>query len=197
MNIAALVCRVRELYDDVDVRFSLFRRTTGIDCPSACGLCCMYPRVEATVLEFLPLAKKLWDNGSAFDVYRSIDPGETICVFHGRAEGQTRGMCTEYAHRGFICRTFGYQLVRRESGPKLGSCRILEQTHAERIAALTAADLIRFLPFVQDLREQLRRIAPALADEKMPVNKVIRRAIEVVFESGYRPVMGGGLKKAA
>lgn len=197
MNIFALVTRVRDLYDDMEVRFSSFRRTTGIDCPSACGLCCMYPRVETTVLEFLPLAKKLWDNGTAFDAYRAIEPDETICALRGRDEGHIRGMCTEYAHRGFICRTFGYQLVRRESGPKLGSCRILEQTHAERIASLTATELMRDLPFAQDLRDRFRSISPALTENKSPINKSIRRAIELVFESGYRPVSGNDLSRAA
>lgn len=197
MNVVSLVARVQELYDEVDDQFSSFRQTTGIDCPIACGICCLYPRVMTGVLDFLPYAKKIWDEGSAFDVYRSIQPGQSICTLHGRAEGRSRGMCTAYRYRGFICRTFGFQLVRRNEGPKLATCPVIAETHAERITNLSADSLVRTLPFVEDLRKRFQNIDPVLAAEKVPVNKAIRRAIEVVFESGYRPVVGNGLGRAA
>lgn len=151
------------------------------------------------MLEFVPLARHFWDTGRAFDVYRSIGGGATICgMYEPAAEGEGRGRCSVYPRRGFICRWFGFVAARDEArGHRLMTCRLIQTVHREAVAELDGLFLGAALPRWPETRERFEAIEPSLARERLPVNKALRRAIEVVFETGYRPQSPRTIPRAA
>jgi len=43
--------------------FSQFQKSSGLKCLEGCGRCCANPDIEASVLEMIPLALKIHDDG--------------------------------------------------------------------------------------------------------------------------------------
>ena len=56
---------VQRVYTKLDREISKVQLESGMHCLSGCGECCKKPDIEATPLEFLPLALKLYDDGKA------------------------------------------------------------------------------------------------------------------------------------
>ena len=54
---------VKREYLKLDREIANFTRQSGLHCIKGCGECCKKPDIEATPLEFLPLALKLFDEG--------------------------------------------------------------------------------------------------------------------------------------
>lgn len=57
--------RVEAVYGEMADTFSGYQQASGLSCRSGCGECCTQPTIEATVLEMLPLALHLFDQGKA------------------------------------------------------------------------------------------------------------------------------------
>lgn len=198
-DIVTLALRVESFYGKLDKKITDFRRKYGIHCIGECSRCCEYPRIKASPLEFIPLAKQLWDMDRAVDIYRAITPDQTICIFNrGEIINLSSGPCGIYEYRGLICRLFGYvSYQNKNNSASFFTCRTIYSTQKEKIMALSQDTLYQELPFYPDIVKQFNEINPSHAMQKTAINTAIKKAIEVVYEKGYRPVSRFTLRKCA
>ncbi|GIV37956.1 MAG: hypothetical protein KatS3mg032_2335 [Cyclobacteriaceae bacterium] len=59
MTLPEKVQAVEQLFAELDEAMMRFRERINLSCPAGCVKCCLKPEIEATVLEFLPLAMHL------------------------------------------------------------------------------------------------------------------------------------------
>lgn len=185
MNVIQKVRAVERIYSNLDKEIAQFRSSTGLGCLPGCGECCKKPDIEATMVEFLPLAFHLFKTGRAEEtldlIERELD--RKICViFSPVAAGSSAGFCSEYAHRGMICRLFGYAAVRNKYGePELATCRKIKSELPELF--LRANEDIKkglSIPVISQYYYRLYPVDMQMAGKMFPINEAIRIAIETV-----------------
>lgn len=174
--------QVWSLHTELDEEISSFQSASGLHCLSGCGKCCLKPDIEATPLEFLPLALALYREGVAPDWLKNIEAGGSVCKVYD--EGQLgQGKCTRYQDRGMICRLFGYSARKNKHGQKeLITCQIIKEDQLE--AFLLTSDRINSdvsVPGASDFYARLRGIDPGLGGTQLPINKAIAQAIDAVL----------------
>src|SRR5690606_28194775 len=107
MTIEEKVAAVEEVMSSLDAAVQSFQIWSGLGCKTGCGKCCTKADIEATVLEFLPLAKYLYSTGEAETWLEKLSGNSSEwCALLDQAA--LAGMCTNYKYRGLICRLFGY-----------------------------------------------------------------------------------------
>lgn len=93
------------------------------------------------------------------------------------------GLCTEYPHRGLICRLFGYSARTNQSGKKeLVTCQVIKTEQAEvynkTVEMISGgADV----PVINQFYMQLHAIDSELT-KKQSINEAIKWAIEEVLQ---------------
>lgn len=86
-------------------------------------------------------------------------------------------MCTQYVHRGLICRLFGFSARLNKTGMReLVTCTIIKTDQA---AAVEGAPL-DVAPLISDYYWQLHAIDPDRARQRLPIRQAIRQALEEV-----------------
>jgi uncharacterized protein len=121
-NISA---QVLALFEQIDQQTQEFRQATGLSCASDCGRCCDCPSVDATVLDVLPLAIALFQQGKAEEILGQLETDSPQrCIFYQPdALDSQKGRCGIYPWRPSLCRLFGYATVRDKQGqPQLAAC---------------------------------------------------------------------------
>src|SRR6267154_5256493 len=99
---------VEAVFEKLDAEISTFQSATSLHCKFGCGKCCFKPDIEATTLEFLPFAWHLYQSQQAEEwLARLNDSDAEICLILNPTQGGS-GLCSQYPHRGLICRLFGY-----------------------------------------------------------------------------------------
>ena len=111
MKLQQKVRAVEKLYKVLEKDIQKLQKETGIHCIENCIHCCTTPRIQATSIEFYPLAFYLYKTGQAEAMMDKIGQlnNPTICpvLNHLSIEGSRPG-CGHYEHRGLICRLFSY-----------------------------------------------------------------------------------------
>lgn len=193
MRLNELATQVESLFAVLDAEIAAFQSSTNLHCPPGCGKCCFKPDIEATELEFLPFALYLAGEGKAAEWYDRLSAGsEPIClILDSNSKGV--GLCSEYMHRGLICRLFGYSARTNKYGAKeLVTCSVIKtgQTAAyEKAESGIQADLP--VPVMNQFYMRLSAIDPVMAAEFYPINVAIRKALErVLHHQGYKESEG-------
>lgn len=183
MTIEEKVSEVESVFDKLDREIAAFQSQTGIHCKWGCGKCCFKPDIEATPLEFLPFALHLYKEGRAeewFDKLRSSN--DPLCHILNPTQ-QSAGLCTEYKHRGLICRLFGYSARTTKYDKKeLVTCQIIKTEEPEEYQK--GVELIGSggnVPVMSQYYMQLHAIDQDMTTEFYPINVAIRKAIENVL----------------
>jgi len=94
------------------------------------------------------------------------------------------GLCTEYKHRGLICRLFGFSARTNKHGKKeLVTCEIIktEQTDQYTHAYEKVEQEKESIPIMHQYYMQLHAIDYELTKDFYPINVAIRKAIETVL----------------
>lgn len=185
MQLEEKVKAVEEVFEDLDRDISHFKGLTRIGCIRGCGECCKKPDIEATVLEFLPLAFQIHREGRENEVLEQLEeqPDATRCLFFATAlPGHGAGMCTIYAHRGLICRLFGFSATTDKHGkPVLATCKYIKNDeNGSYKNAVGHIDEGGFVPVMNNYYMRLLAIDMALANQFFPINQAIKLAIEKV-----------------
>jgi uncharacterized protein len=176
--------QVSNLFEAIDRQTQAFQTATGLHCPTGCGKCCDNEHVEVTVLDCLPLAIDLFEQGKGkFWLTQFAEPVRGSCLFYQADSLQTgNGQCLQYAGRPLLCRTFGFGTVRNKAGlPELAVCSVHRATQletVERSQQSIAAGLPA--PNFADLAMQLGAIDPAIEHQRYPINQAMQRALERV-----------------
>lgn len=193
MQLTELASQVEALFAVLDAEIASFQSSTSLHCPPGCGKCCFKPDIEATELEFLPFALFLAREGKAEQWYERLTAGsDPVCMILD-ASSKGVGLCSEYKHRGLICRLFGYSARTNKYGTKeLVTCPVIKtgQTEAYQKAE---ADIRASLPVpvMNQFYLRLSGIDPVMAAEFYPINVAIRKALErVLNRQGYEESEG-------
>jgi len=191
MTLADKVKSVEDVFQVLDTEIASFQEWSGLHCASGCGKCCFKPDINATILEFLPLAYHAFKENKAIELYEKVkDQPESLCIILDSQ--RTQGMCSNYKNRGMICRIFGYSARMNKYGkPEMITCRIIktEQEINYKNAVDKIVDGSGSIPIAERYYMQLMMIDDELGKTLYPINVAIRKALEVVMHYyAYRSV---------
>ena len=177
------VREVEAVFNKLDEEIASFQSWSGLHCKFGCGKCCFKPDIEATILEFLPFAYYLHQEGKAFDWLEKLKATDhEICLILNPTQSGA-GLCSEYQHRGLICRLFGYSArTNKYSERELVTCQIIktEQSENFELAGKGIAEG-KQVPMMNQFYMQLHAIDIDLTRDFYPINEAIRKAIETVL----------------
>ena len=181
-NWLSIKLQVEQLFAEADKEIAAFRKQSGLYCLPGCGKCCTYPDVEATVLEFIPLAWHLHETGEADKLWLvTKTKPDSVCVMFTELGRPGKGQCSDYLYRGMICRLFGYAAVRDKYGkPRLSTCKIIKESQAEAVETVKREDIEA--PLFSRYYSRLEAIDWELASRFLPVNKAIREALSYILQ---------------
>jgi len=177
------VNEVEAVFQKLDEEIAAFQSSTGMHCKFGCGKCCFKADIEATPLEFLPFALHLYKEGRAKEWYDKLASSEeTLCAILNPTHNGA-GLCSEYKHRGLICRLFGYSArTTKYEKKELVTCQVIktEQT-GEYEKGVELIEDGGSVPVMNNFYMQLHAIDRDMTTELYPINIAIRKAIESVL----------------
>jgi len=174
---------VEDEFQNLDKEIEAFQTLSGLGCKFGCGRCCFKADIEATILEFLPFAQYLHESDQAFEWLEKTKNSETtLCAILNPLQGGV-GMCSQYKHRGLICRLFGFSARTNKYGKKeLVTCQIIKEEMASNFTlAVEKIENGAEVPVMSNHYMRLHAIDYELTREFFPINEAIKRAIEVIL----------------
>src|SRR5260221_11958013 len=183
MTLAEKVKAVESVFGELDGEIAAFQSSTSLHCKWGCGKCCFKPDIEATILEFLPYALYLYRQDRALDWLKKLEETDSsICLILNPTQSGA-GLCSEYPHRGLICRLFGYSARTNKYGKReLVTCQIIKTGQTQKFSeAEKKIEEGMDVPVMNAYYMQLASIDFEMAREYYPINKAIRKAIEMVL----------------
>jgi Fe-S-cluster containining protein len=183
MTLDEKVKAVENVFTALDKEIASFQDWSGMHCKFGCGKCCFKADIEATILEFLPFAHYLYQQHKAWEWFENLKSTDSpICRILNPTQSGA-GLCSEYPHRGLICRLFGYSARTNKYAEKeLITCQIIKTEQAENYKrAVDGIASGKEVPMMNQYYMQLHAIDIELTREFYPINEAIKRAIEVVL----------------
>jgi Fe-S-cluster containining protein len=174
---------VKRVYASLDNAIAQLQQDSGLHCLSGCGECCKKPDIEATPLEFLPLALQFYDEGRAEIALEEIRQSKsTLCYVFRPHVTNFGGLCNEYPHRGLICRLFGFTARRNKEGQsELVTCKLIKEQQKEQYEqVVTDIRSGKKVPVMSDYYTRISNIDPSLT-QFYPINEAMVKAIETVL----------------
>ncbi len=173
--------QVLEVYRILDEAVAGFVARTGLSCPEGCGHCCSSEKVEATVLECIPLAFELFRTMQAELILKRLQKNEDEkrCVLY-RPDFTEAGLwgCTQYRHRVVVCRLFGFAgNPDRQGIPRLAMCRIMKEKTGTQEASILLDDQTSPMPLFVDAGLRITSLHPGSGTVRMPINAALREAL--------------------
>lgn len=177
------VQEIESVFEKLDASISSFQKETSLHCKFGCGKCCFKPDIEATLLEFLPLAHYVYENNQAEEwLLRLSDTNSTVCLILNASQSGA-GLCSQYTHRGLICRLFGYSArTNKYEKKELVTCQLIkteQQSFFKQAEEKIEQGLT--VPIMSEYYMRLASIDFNLSREFYPINVAIRKAIEYVL----------------
>lgn len=185
MNLEEKATAVGLVLKELDSEIQQFQDWSHLHCKFGCGKCCFKPDIEATPLEFLPFAVEKCKTGEAdswLDRLDSLDDKQICIILNPTQSGA--GLCSEYVYRGLICRLFGYSArTNKYEEKELVTCAIIKtEQQANYEAAQTKIKSNGSIPLMSDYYLKLHYIDPNLANDFMPINRAIKKALELALQ---------------
>lgn len=181
MTLYRKVQAVERLFKQLEKEVAALQQATKLKCVAGCGQCCKTPNIVASPVEFLPLAYQLYKQGLALEWYQKLGNRDSpLCNAFQEFSIAGAGRCSQYEHRGLICRLFGFSAINKNGKYQLVSCKILKAESA-------FADVIDYLnqkknvPTISHYYLQLQNIDYQLGSLRLPINEAIREALKVVL----------------
>ncbi len=180
MNIREFVFNLQKIYDEMGQSFSTYQASVGLSCPTGCGQCCLNPEVEASMLEMLPMALRIYDEGK---LEEWLDRLETNTISHClifNYQGGRKGQCTLYMERPSLCRMFGVSGYLDKKGEiAISICKLLKQDFPEK-AQKIKDEKGPDVPKLRDWSLHLSTIHPELIQKRIPINDALKEALEKI-----------------
>jgi uncharacterized protein len=174
---------VEAVFARLDNAIAEFQSITSLHCKFGCGKCCFKPDIEATPLEFLPFAFHLYKSNSIEDWLAKLqETDSSICLILSPTQAGA-GLCSQYAHRGLICRLFGYSArTNKYEKKELITCQIIKTEQAPAFSnAEKRIEGGLTVPVMNEFYMQLASVDFDMARDFFPINMAIRKAIEAVM----------------
>ena len=181
-----IIEEVEKVFEELDAHLKHTAEESGLKCPDFCGMCCRKTDIEASPIEFMPLADWLYKSGQVDNFLAAMDDTKHpwCACFNPEASVHHEWGCQYYEHRGLICRLFGFGFrLNRDNLPVLVTCKIMKQTQPSAVskAAEMASSHPEDMPVFSHYFMRLLAIDPDLAVPQMPINQAIRVAIEKLY----------------
>ncbi|HRJ29684.1 MAG TPA: YkgJ family cysteine cluster protein [Cyclobacteriaceae bacterium] len=184
MTLEEKIQAVEQVFEKLDNEIYRFQGWSGLNCKWGCGKCCFKPDIEATILEFLPFAHALYHADQSFAWLEKLEQSDSsICLILNPTQAGA-GLCTEYKHRGLICRLFGFSARTNKYDKKeLVTCEIIKTEQADQYtkAYHKVEQEVESIPVMHHYYMQLHAIDYELTKDFYPINQAIRKAIETVL----------------
>jgi Fe-S-cluster containining protein len=179
-----LALQVLELYAEFDSSVKAFTIASGLRCPQGCGECCLSTKVEVTILELLPLAFHLFHTNQAELLIKRLErqPQESQCLLY-RPDFTRAGLwgCSQYKHRGVVCRLFGFAGNRDRTGmPRLAQCRIMKFDCSQPEVSSSSPPAYQLMPLMSEAGIRITALHPELGTERLPINQALYEALQKV-----------------
>ncbi|MBX7052320.1 MAG: YkgJ family cysteine cluster protein [Flavobacteriales bacterium] len=182
-SLPAKVKAVKKVYERLDREIAQLQRESGLHCLSGCGECCKKADIEATPLEFLPLALQFFDEGRAEQVLEELNQSQDpLCYVFRPHVTNFGGLCNEYPNRGLICRLFGFTARRNKEGDaELVTCKLIKE-HQQSLYETLIAEIKsgKKIPVMSEYYTRVTSIDPGLT-QFYPINQAMAKAIETVL----------------
>ncbi|MBN2343221.1 MAG: YkgJ family cysteine cluster protein [Deltaproteobacteria bacterium] len=175
---------ILKIYNEFDAASDALATQFGIHCPPGCGSCCASPKVEATVLEMIPLAEWLIHAPEAREylLYFENEELPPHCAFYTPDTLHfNHGRCSVYPHRPTLCRLFGFAAVRdKREKPVFAACKFIKQMVPNAVSAVQAyADEGNDILLFTEAAARVAALEPSL-DRRYPINEALKHALEKV-----------------
>jgi len=190
MNIESKIRAVERLFKILEKDINELQAETGIHCLENCIKCCTTPRIEATVLEFYPLAYHLFKTGQTKGVLAKIEQvnDPTICpaLNYLNIDGTKPG-CTQYKYRGLICRLFTYNYGTDKYGVRrINTCKTIKLEQPLQVDTANKILQTKTIgPRASNYYSQLQVIDFNEAKRLYPIGSAIKIAIETILTTFY------------
>ncbi len=174
---------VRKVFAKLDKEIEAVQKSSGLHCLAGCGECCKKADIEATPLEFLPLALQLYDEGRAEIALAEIaEKKDSLCYVFRPHVTNFGGLCNEYPNRGLICRLFGFTARRNKEGAsELVTCKLIKKEQSVAFDSLVAElKEGKKIPVMSDYYSRISSIDHNLVSF-YPINEAMTKAIETVL----------------
>jgi Fe-S-cluster containining protein len=186
MRLLEITNEVIDLFKIIDKEIDDFKIKTGIYCIENCGFCCKNSNIYATIIEFLPLAFKLFHDNKIDFIMQKLDfaISQNCIFFEPDKTDEIKGRCSVYPERGFICRIFGFTCSLDKHGRRnYSACKILKKPLSDKITNINQKllDSGYQAPLINDYSKRLSDIDFELSKTFLPINIAIKHAIEKVM----------------
>ncbi len=183
MSLEEKVSLVEAVFLKLDDEISSFQSWSSLHCKIGCGKCCFKPDIEATILEFLPFAYHLYHHHDAEEWLTKLALGDvSLCPILSPTQSGI-GLCSQYNHRGLICRLFGFSArTNKYEQPELVTCQIIKVEQQERFES-TEKKIKEgaIIPIMNQYYMQLHAVDFDLTNRFYPIRIAIQKAIETVI----------------
>jgi len=183
MNIRDFANELQNIYDDMWKDFSSFQRGSGLHCLEGCGKCCNNPEVEASVLEMLPLALRMFDENRLDEWLEKLEnPSQEHCLmYEPHSPDGSKGGCGVYKERPSLCRMFGVSgFYNKHREVTLSVCKLIREKYPELTASREKEVNPDKTPMLVTWSYRMAQLDPALIQDKMPINQAFKQALEKV-----------------
>jgi uncharacterized protein len=183
MNIEKTAKEVVKIFTAIDKASHTFVENSGLKCPTGCYHCCTGKDITASPLEYLPYSIGLLGNGTLEDRYWAFKESQSEhCFLLKKEEGQSAGMCSEYAFRGITCRLFGNAaMIDKFGGKKFVGCKILKEQSIS--LPLFNENMQAYSPVFAHNYMALKAIDIQYGSLLMPIKEAILCSMEIVFNN--------------
>ena len=176
-----LEAQVLEVYRLLDAAVAAFAKRSGLSCPQGCGHCCLSEKVEATVLECIPLAFLLFSTSQAERMLQILEENgdDKRCVLY-RPNFTKAGLwgCSQYGTRTVVCRLFGFAgNPGRDGVARLALCRAMKDAAGADQTDVVVDDPLAPMPHFVDAGLRITSMHPGLGTIRLPINVALRQAL--------------------
>lgn len=178
--------KVLEIYPELDSKIERFSNLSNLSCVAGCRICCNSPsnKIEATVLEFLPLAIHMWHTKVAEEFLlklENIDENSPCVLLEPDPSIKPEGGCKYYSYRPIVCRAFGFSAIRKNDSIDPIICKHIKQKEPEILERVKLH--INQIPIASDYKMKVLLLDPYLGTQNFPINIALKYALEYI---GYR-----------
>lgn len=184
MELAKFSHDLQAFYQEMGEAFSSGQARSGLPCLPGCGQCCLIPEVEASLLEMIPMAFKLVDEGrgeSVLEELMTIRP-KTCWAYVRHSSDGILGQCGQYETRPSICREFGVAGMSDKDGRlRVSVCKHIRTNDPERVERALDAVADWAPPLMHEWSMRLLQLHPEILNDRRPISMALAEALNKVL----------------
>jgi Fe-S-cluster containining protein len=183
MNIREFCENLQNIYDEMWRTFSEYQKASGLHCLEGCGKCCNNPEVEASVMEMLPLALRMHDEGKLEYWIDQLEMTEQehCLMYRPHSPDGSKGQCGVYNERPSLCRMFGVSgFYNKHREVTLSVCKLIKDKYPELLTQREKEVSEEKTPMLITWSYRLAQLDPALIQDRLPINQAFKKALEKI-----------------